>query len=121
MQIEDALSKSKMWLNQLVDKELQYITGRNKSVIKSVDWDDEGKILVSRGKSQLTIRFERIAEVISELIKGHPVHVDTFLRSGSNDRSVIETIIANFPPVGFMRPSRGRNKSKNKVIQWRSI
>ncbi|EOW9253898.1 McrB family protein [Vibrio cholerae] len=118
MQIEEALSKSRMWIDQLVGKELQYITGRNTSVINNVDWDDEGKIFVSRGEGQITIRFERIAAVISKLIKGHPVHVDTILRSGSNDRSVIETIIANFPPVGFMRPSQGRNKSKNKVIQW---
>lgn len=118
MQIEEALSKSRMWIDQLVGKELQYITGRNTSVINNVDWDDEGKIFVSRGEGQITIRFERIASVISKLIKGHPVHVDTILRSGSNDRSVIETIIANFPPVGFMRPNQGRNKSKNKVIQW---
>lgn len=118
MQIEDALSKSRTWINQLVGKELQYITGRNTSVINNVDWDDEGKIFVSRGEGQIAIRFERIAAVIAKLIKGHPVHVDTILRSGSNDRSVIETIIANFPPVGFMRPNQGRNKSKNKVIQW---
>ena len=118
MQIEEALSKSKMWIDQLVGKELQYITGRNTSVINNVDWDDEGKIFVSRGEGQITIRFERIAAVISKLINGHPVHVDTILRSGSNDRSVIETIIASFPPVGFMLPNKGRNKRKNKVLQW---
>lgn len=118
MQIEEALSKSRMWIDQLVGKELQYITGRNTSVINNVDWDDEGKIFVSRGEGQITIRFERIAAVISKLINGHPVHVDTILRSGSNDRSVIETIIANFPPVGFMLPNKGRNKRKNKVLQW---
>ncbi|HGF7510420.1 TPA: restriction endonuclease [Vibrio cholerae] len=118
MQIEEALSKSRMWIDQLVGKELQYITGRNTSVINNVDWDDEGKIFVSRGEGQITIRFERIVAVISKLINGHPVHVDTILRSGSNDRSVIETIIANFPPVGFMLPNKGRNKRKNKVLQW---
>ncbi|MET1256683.1 McrB family protein [Aliikangiella maris] len=118
MQIEEALTKSRMWIDQLVGKELQYITGRNTSVINNVDWDDEGKIFVSRGEGQITIRFERIAAVISKLINGHPEHVDTILRSGSNDRSVIETIIANFPPVGFMLPNKGRNKRKNKVLQW---
>lgn len=120
MQTKDALSKAKVWIDQLVGKELQYITGRNTSVINKVDWDDEGKIFISRGEGKVTIRFERIAAVISKLIKGQPVHVDTVLRSGSNDRSVIETIIASFPPVGFMHPGQGRNKSKNKVIQWLS-
>jgi hypothetical protein len=118
MKIEDALNKSRAWIDQLVGKELQYITGRNTSVITRIDWEDEGKIIVARGEGQVTIRFERIVAVLSKLIKGHPTHVDTVLRSGSNDRSVIETIIANFPPVGFMRPNQGRNKSKNKVIQW---
>ena len=120
MQTKDALSKARIWIDQLVGKELQYITGRNTSVINKVDWDDEGKIFISRGEGKVTIRFERIAAVISKLIKGQPVHVDTVLRSGSNDRSVIETIVASFPPVGFMHPGQGRNKSKNKVIQWLS-
>lgn len=118
MHIEDALNKSMAWIEQLVGKDLQYISGRNTSIINHVDWDDEGKIFLSRGDAQITIRFDRIAAVISKLIKGYPTHVDTVLRAGSNDRSVIETIIANFPPVGFMRPNQGRNKSKNKVIQW---
>ncbi len=118
MQIDDALSKSRAWIDELIGKELEYITGRNTSVISSVDWDDGEKIFVSRGDESITIRFERIKDVVSILIKGHPTHVDTVLRSGSNDRSVIETIIANFPPVGFMKANRGRNKSKNKVIQW---
>lgn len=118
MQLEDAISKSRAWINQLIGKELQYITGRNFAVINRVDWEDEGKIFVARGEGQVAIRFERVVDVIVKLIKGHPKHIDTVLRSGSNDRTVIETIIANFPPVGFMRPNHGRNKSKNKVIQW---
>lgn len=118
MNIEDAVSKSKAWIDQLVGVELQYITGRNTAVINRVDWAGKGKIFVARGEGQTTIRFERIVAVITKLIKGHPIHVDTVLRSGSNDRSIIETIIANFPPVGFIRPNQGGNNSKNKVIQW---
>lgn len=118
MNIEDAVSKSKAWIDQLVGVELQYITGRNTAVINRVDWAGKGKIFVARGEGQTTIRFERIVAVITKLIKGHPTHVDTVLRSGSNDRSIIETIIANFPPVGYIRPNQGGNNSKNKVIQW---
>lgn len=118
MQFQDALTKTKEWIQELVGKELQYITGRNTAVIDSVNWNDGGKLVVIRGESKITIRFERIVMVVEMLIKGHPIHVDTLLRSGSNDRSVIETIVANFPPVGFMGPNSGRNKSKNKVIQW---
>ncbi|MGP5191970.1 McrB family protein, partial [Vreelandella alkaliphila] len=118
MQLYDAIKKSKIWIEQLVGKELQYITGRNVAVIESIDWDEGGKICVTRGEAKINIRFERIEAVVAKLIKGHPIHVDTFLRSGSNDRSAIETIIANFPPVGFMLRNQGRNKSNNKVIQW---
>ena len=60
MQIEEALIKSRTWIDQLIGKELQYITGRNTTVITHVDWDDEGKIFVDRGGSQITIRFERL-------------------------------------------------------------
>lgn len=118
MHIDDAISKAKTWINQLIGKELNYITGRNVSVINRVDFEGEGKIFLTRGEGEVAIRFGRLVAVIAKLIKGHPTHVDTVLRSGSNDRSVIETVIANFPPVGFMRPNQGRNKSKNKVIQW---
>ncbi|MDX5050167.1 McrB family protein [Vibrio cholerae] len=118
MQIEDAVNQARIWIDQLVGKELQYITGRNVTVINRVDWEDKGKIFVGRGEGKITIRFDRVVIVIKKLMSGSPIHVDTVLRSGSNDRSVIETIISNFPSVGFMRPNQGRNKSKNKVIQW---
>lgn len=118
MKIEDVLSESRLWIEQLVGQELQYVTKRNTSVINRVDWDDNEKIYVSRGEGEITIRFERVASVIKKMMKGNPTHVDTVLRSGSNDRSIIEAIIASFPPVGFMLPNQGRNKSKNKVIQW---
>jgi len=118
MQIEEALERTKIWIEELIGKELQYITRRNVVVIESVDWGVGDNIICSRGESTIKIRFERFAAVISKLLEGYPVHVDTVLRSGSNDRSVIETVIANFPPVGFILPNNGRNKSGNKVIQW---
>lgn len=118
MKIEDALCKSRTWIDQLVGKELQYITGRNTSIITSVDWEGEGKLFVGRGDKKISINFKRVEDAIKILIHGQAVHFDTILRSGSNDRTVIETIIANFPPVGFMLPNKGRNKRKNKVLQW---
>ncbi|WP_270809227.1 hypothetical protein [Aeromonas sp. QDB08] len=52
MNIEDAVSKSKAWIDQLVGVELQYITGRNTAVINRVDWAGKGKIFVARGEGQ---------------------------------------------------------------------
>lgn len=116
------MSQVKIWINALVGKELNYITDRNNAIITSVDWDnDGGKLIISRSGKPITINVDRIKSVVNKLQKGHPVHVDTVLRSGSNDRTVIETIIANFPTVGFMKPNRGRNRSKNKVIQWMNV
>jgi|SRR5690554_3494653 len=120
MIIESERARVKSWLEQLIGKPLDYITGRNTAVIESIDWEDDGKLTVSRGPSSISIRYERIEAVIARLLKGVPIHVDTVLRSGSNDRSVIETILANLPPVGFMKPEQGRNNSRNKVIQWLS-
>lgn len=117
MKIEDAVNQAREWIEALISKELQYITGRNTLIITDIDWQDN-KIFVTRGQNNINVRFDRIEAVIKKLIDGLPVHVDTALRSGSNDRSVIETIIANFPPVGYMLPNKGRNKTKNKVIQW---
>lgn len=111
-------SKVKQWLDELVGKNLNYITGLNEVVIQSVDWSGNGKLNVLRGSNSLTIGYERIDAVINRMQNGNPIHVDTVLRGGGNERSVIETIIASFPNVGFMMASEGRNKSKNKVIQW---
>lgn len=120
MIIESERARVKSWLEQLIGKPLGYITGRNTAVIESIDWEDDGKLTVFRGENSISIRYERIEAVIKRLLTGAPIHVDTVLRSGSNDRSVIETILANLPPVGFMKPEQGRNNSKNKVIQWLS-
>lgn len=111
-------SKVKQWIDELVGKNLNYITGLNEVVIQSVDWSGNGKLNVLRGSNSLTIGYERIDAVINRMQNGNPIHVDTVLRGGGNERSVIETIIASFPNVGFMMASEGRNKSKNKVIQW---
>jgi len=111
-------SKVKQWIDELVGKNLNYITGLNEVVIQSVDWGGNGKLNVLRGSNSLTIGYERIDAVINRMQNGNPIHVDTVLRGGGNERSVIETIIASFPNVGFMMASEGRNKSKNKVIQW---
>lgn len=62
--------------------------------------------------------FEGLLPVLAELLKGRPIHIDTFLRASNNQRSVMETILAHFPPVGFMKPRIGRNSTVNKVIQW---
>ncbi|MFP3364389.1 hypothetical protein R0J93_12005 [Pseudoalteromonas sp. SIMBA_148] len=111
------IEQTKTWIDELVNVELKYITGRNIVIIESTDWSGTGRVNVSRGENNFSIRFERIEALLHKLQGGAPIHVDTELRSGSNDRSVIETIIANFPVVGYMKPKQGRNRTKNKVIQ----
>ena len=111
------IEQTKTWIDELVNVELKYITGRNIVIIESTDWSGTGRVNVSRGENHFSIRFERIEALLHKLQGGAPIHVDTELRSGSNDRSVIETIIANFPVVGYMKPKQGRNRTKNKVIQ----
>jgi len=111
-------NQAKQWIDALVGKDLDYISRSKIAVIKSVDWDDSGRLNVSRDESSITIRWERIESVISRLKNGNPIHVDTVLRSSGNDRTIIETIVASFPTVGYMKPNQGRNKSRNKVLQW---
>ncbi len=108
----------KQWIDDLIGKELSYISRSKNVIIESTDWADGGKISVARDEGSITIRWERIKSVISKLKDGNPIHVDTVLRSSGNDRTIIETIIASLPPVGYMKPNQGRNNSRNKVLQW---
>lgn len=102
------------WLGALIDKNIQYISGKNTVTIK--DFNDSS-VIVLRGKNEVKITRARIDEIYHELKKGNPIHVDTFFGSGGNDRSVIETILANFPQIGFMRGNSGRNTTSHKVLQ----
>lgn len=111
-------NKLKIWISDLVGKDIYYITGRNKIVIESVNWNGDGEVIISRDGSNVAIKFGRIERVVHELLNGKPIHVDTFFQSSGNDRSAIEAIVANFPNVGYMKAGDGRNKTKYKVVQW---
>lgn len=108
----------KQWIDDLVGKELNYISRSKSIIIESTNWADSGRVIVSRDEGSISIRWERIESVISKLKNGSPVHVDTVLRSSGNDRTIIETIVANLPSIGYMKPNKGRNNSRNKVLQW---
>ncbi|CAM3438745.1 hypothetical protein GCM10016272_04000 [Psychrobacter glaciei] len=106
------------WIDNLIGKELSYISRSKTVIIESIDWADGGRINVARDEGSITIRWERIESVINRLKDGNPIHVDTVLRSSGNDRTIIETVIASLPHVGYMKPNQGRNNSRNKVLQW---
>ncbi|PWK14130.1 hypothetical protein C8D84_103156 [Psychrobacter immobilis] len=108
----------KQWLDDLIGKELNYISRSKTVIIESIDWANGGKINVARDEGSITIKWDRIEYVINILKEGNPIHVDTVLRSSGNDRTIIETVIASLPHVGYMKPNQGRNNSKNKVLQW---
>ncbi|UFT94272.1 McrB family protein [Pectobacterium carotovorum] len=110
--------KVREWLEGLIDVKLDYISGRNSISIKNIDWDGDRKIEVERDDKLATVSIERIFYVIDTLVKGDALHVDTLFKAGSNDRSVIETILAHFPPVGFLKSKTVRNQSNYKMIQW---
>ncbi|WP_233971080.1 McrB family protein [Pectobacterium versatile] len=112
--------KVREWLEGLIDVKLDYISGRNSISIKNIDWDGERKIEVERDGKLSTVSIERIFYVIDTLVKGDALHVDTLFKAGSNDRSVIETILAHFPPIGFLKSKTVRNQSNYKMIQWMS-
>ena len=108
----------KQWLDNLIGKELNYISRSKTVIIESIDWADGGRINVARDEGRITIKWDRIESVINRLKDGNPIHVDTVLRSSGNDRTIIETVIASLPHVGYMKPNQGRNNSRNKVLQW---
>lgn len=110
-------TKVDSWIKDLINKELTYISGRNKVIITDFS-PNEKKLTILRDSTTQVINTERIEKIILELLKGRPVHTDTFFGSGGNDRSIIETILCHFPNVGFMLANQGRNLEKNKVIQW---
>lgn len=109
----------KQWIDDLIGKELTYLTGRNTVTIKSTDWNsNEDSFKVLRGENDETIKWGLIELVMGELKKGHPIHIDTILGSNGNKRTIVETIVANFPNIGYMPAKTGRNNNRNKVIQW---
>ena len=78
--------------------EFNYLSNRNS--VKFLQYDSEqGILLVARGEETLRISIIPFNNLLIELEKGVPIHVDTFLHSGDNNRSIIETILANLPEI----------------------
>ena len=119
MLTETEKNQFKQWIDDLIGKELTYLTGRNTVTIKSTDWNsNEDSVKVLRGENDETIKWDLIELVMGELKKGHPIHIDTILGSNGNKRTIVETIVANFPNIGYMPAKTGRNDNRNKVLQW---
>jgi hypothetical protein len=102
------------WLAKLVNKKILYISGKNSVTIKTFD---DSNLKVQRGENEVSITRNRIDDIYDALKKGAPIQVDTFFGSGGNDRSIIETVLANFPFIGFMKGNSGRNTASRKVLQ----
>ena len=104
---------------KLIGEELQYISNSSSTVvIESVEESANG-IVVRRGtNTPQKITYDRLNTYATALAKGKPIHTDTVYHSGGNDRTIIETIVCHLPKVGFMKGGQGRNKAKNKVVQW---
>lgn len=119
MLTETEKNQFKQWIDDLIGKELTYLTGRNTVTIKSTDWNsNEDSVKVLRGENDEIIKWDLIELVMGELKKGHPIHIDTILGSNGNKRTIVETIVANFPNIGYMPAKTGRNNNRNKVLQW---
>lgn len=108
----------KQWIDDLVGQELCYLTGRNTVTIKSIDWNNGDSLEVLRGETEETVKWDLIESVMDELKKGSPIHIDTILGSNGNKRTIVETIVANFPNIGYMPAKSGRNQNRNKVLQY---
>lgn len=111
----------KQWIDNLVSKELSYLTGRNTVTIKSIDWNNGDSFEVLRGETEETVKWDLIELVMDELKKGSPIHIDTILGSNGNKRTIVETIVANFPNIGYMPAKSGRNQNRNKVLQFMGV
>lgn len=108
----------KQWIENLEGKELSYLTGRNTVTIKSIDWNNGDSFEVLRGETEEAVKWDLIESVMDELKKGSPIHIDTILGSNGNKRTIVETIVANFPNIGYMPAKSGRNQNRNKVLQY---
>ncbi|MBB1449092.1 hypothetical protein H5156_18485, partial [Pseudoalteromonas sp. SG41-6] len=51
MVIKMDIEQTKTWIDELVNVELKYITGRNIVIIESTDWSGTGRVNVSRGEN----------------------------------------------------------------------
>ena len=103
-------------IRELLGNELTYLSSNDKKT-KIISIDDS-HVTATRNDDNLQISLSRFRALAEGLKGGMPVHIDTLFNGGGNDRAIIETITVHLPNVGYMKGNSGRNKSKNKVIQW---
>lgn len=96
---------------------LKYIS--SEKTTKIIDINQNDKIIsATRGPDVVNISFDRFKLAIDALIQNKPIHIDTVFNSSGNDRTIIETILCHTSHIGYMKAKTGRNKGKNKVIQY---
>ena len=86
---------------------LKYISGNNTVDILSVE-DGGTSLRFTRGSDttssgERTLSLSALEEVIAALENGDLIHIETFFRSGGNNRSVYETLLAHSPRIAWCK------------------
>lgn len=108
--------KEKIWslTNDLIGRELPYLSGRNVFIPEEVE---EERIRGRRQDGDLTIPLTSVDLYADHLARGRPIHVDTVFGASSSHRSALEALVAHLPNAGFL-PANPRAGRRNKMLVW---
>ena len=82
-------------------KKLKYITGLNEFEITDFS-PTKASMRVKRGKKSISIPLARIKQGADKLVNGEPVDVEALFGATTGYRTIIETILAHSPNIGFL-------------------
>lgn len=92
-------------LKLTVDKEYNYISGKNKVKIKRII-EPEGPIHIERNSEKATISSEMIRRYSNAFQPNVPINVDRVFGASYNTRSALETLVAYTPNFYHCKPKR---------------
>lgn len=96
-------------------KKIPYFTGKNFLANPIIDVA-ENKIRVTRGEKNISIGFDRLEKAANALCKKKPVSMEVVFTAGGNERTVIETLLAQCANIGILPANKAPNQGVKKLI-----
>lgn len=97
-------------------EKLEYISGKNE--LTSLIVDDSHKVMTVKrdGNQSVSVPFEHLQKVATAFADDEIVNIDALFQGSGNGRSVIETVVAHLPNVGYLQANKPPNVGPKKLV-----
>ena len=101
-------------------RKLQYISGKNELTSLAIDSSQKVMTAKREGDQSVSVPFDHLQRVATAFADDSTINIDALFQGSGNGRSVIETVVAHLPNVGYLQANKPPNTGPKKLVWFDS-